>query len=88
MLFKFGKVTSPRCSFCKLHDETIIAPFYGCLIVKAIWNPLKSVLSNNRGGQISLWAPVFQTRNFTCAPDRAREKWVLKTKVYFRSRHN
>ena len=23
MLFKFGKVTSPRCSFCKLHDETI-----------------------------------------------------------------
>ena len=23
MLFKFGKVTTPRCSFCKLHDETI-----------------------------------------------------------------
>ena len=82
MLFKFEKVTSPRCSFCKLHDETIIAPFYGCLIVKAIWNPLKSVLSNNRGGQISLWAPDFRAHNFTCAPDRAREKWVLKTKVY------
>ena len=27
MLFKFGKVTSPRCSFCKLHDETIIHVF-------------------------------------------------------------
>ena len=24
MLLKFGKVTSPRCSFCKLHDETIM----------------------------------------------------------------
>ena len=24
MLFKLGKVTSPRCCFCKLHDETII----------------------------------------------------------------
>ena len=24
MLIKFGKVTSPRCSFCKLNDETIM----------------------------------------------------------------
>ena len=28
MLFKFGKVTSPRCCFCKLHDETIMHLFY------------------------------------------------------------
>ena len=27
MLFKIGKVTSPRCSFCKLHDETIMHLF-------------------------------------------------------------
>ena len=27
MLFKFGKVISPRCSFCKLHDETIMHLF-------------------------------------------------------------
>ena len=27
MLFKFGKVTSPRCSFCKLHDEKIMHIF-------------------------------------------------------------
>ena len=27
MLFKFGKVTSPRCSFCKLHDEAIMHLF-------------------------------------------------------------
>ena len=44
MLFKFGKVTSPRCSFCKLHDETIMPLFYDCLIVKELWNQLKSIL--------------------------------------------
>ena len=27
MLFKFGKVTSPRCSFCKFHYETIMHLF-------------------------------------------------------------
>ena len=27
MLFKFGKVISPRCCFCKLHDETIMHLF-------------------------------------------------------------
>ena len=44
MLFKFGKVTSPRCSFWKLHDETIMHLFYDCLIVKRL---RKSILSNN-----------------------------------------
>ena len=47
MLFNFGKVTSTRCSFCKLHDETIMHLFYDCLIVKELWNQLKSILSNN-----------------------------------------
>ena len=47
MLFKFGEVTFPRCSFCKLHDETIMYLFYGCLTFKELWNQLKSILSNN-----------------------------------------
>ena len=47
MLFNFGKVTSTWCSFCKLHDETIMHLFYDCLIVKELWNQLKSILSNN-----------------------------------------
>ena len=47
MFFKFRKVISPRCSFCKLHEETIIYLFYDYLIVKRIWNQLKSILSNN-----------------------------------------
>ena len=47
MIFKFGKVTSSRCSFCKLHEETIMKLFYDCLIVKKLWNQMKSILSNN-----------------------------------------
>ena len=47
MLFKFGKVISPRCSLCKLHEETIMCLFCDCLIVKRMWNQLKSILSNN-----------------------------------------
>ena len=47
MLFKFGKVTSPRYSFCKLHNETIMHLFYHCLTVQRLWNQLKSILSNN-----------------------------------------
>ena len=34
MLFKFGKVISPRCSFCNLHVETIMHLFYDWLNVK------------------------------------------------------
>ena len=53
MLSKFGKVISPRCLFCKLHDETIMHLFCYCLIVKTIWNQLKSILSNNLNFTIS-----------------------------------
>ena len=47
MLFKFGKVNSPQCFFCKLHEETIMHLFHDCLIVKRISNKLRSILSNN-----------------------------------------
>ena len=47
MLFKFGKVAFPPCSFCKLHNETIMHFFYECSIVKRIRNQLKSILSTN-----------------------------------------
>ena len=47
ILFIFGKLTSPRRYFCKLHEETIMHLFYDCLIAKRIWNQLKSILSNN-----------------------------------------
>ena len=47
MLFKFGKVISPRCSICKLHEETIMHLLNECLILKRIWYQLKYTLSNN-----------------------------------------
>ena len=53
MLFKFEKVTSPQCFFCKLQDETTMHLFYDCLIVKKLWNKLKSILSNNLNFPIS-----------------------------------
>ena len=54
MLFKFGKVISPQCSFGKLHEETIMHLFNDCFIVKRIWNQLISVLSNNINFPISM----------------------------------
>ena len=45
MLLKFGKVTSPRCSFCKLHDETIMDLFYDFTVANRIMNQLKFMLS-------------------------------------------
>ena len=53
MLFKFGNVISPQCSFWKLHEETIMHLFDDCLIIKRIWNQLKSILSNNINFPIS-----------------------------------
>ena len=52
MLFKFGKVISPWCSICKLH-ETIIHISNDCLIVNRIWNQLNSILSSNLNFPIS-----------------------------------
>ena len=53
MLLKYGKVISRPCSFCKLHDEIIVHLFHDCLIVKRIWNQLKSIISNNLNFPIS-----------------------------------
>ena len=52
--FKFGKVTSLWYSLSKLHDEANMHLFYDSLIVKRIWNQLKSVLSNNLTFLISM----------------------------------
>ena len=47
MLVIFGKVISPISSSCKLHKDTIKHLFDDCLIVKRIWNQLKSIPSIN-----------------------------------------
>ena len=73
MLFKFGTVAPPRCFFCKLHDETTTQLFYGCLIVKKLWNQLKSILSNNRIFPIS----TPQSANFGFWDLDAKEHLIL-----------
>ena len=41
-LFKFGKVHSPLCSFCKTEDETVIHLFHNCHKIKEIWKNLRT----------------------------------------------
>ena len=42
---KWDKNVSPKCTFCELHDETVIHVFCQCTIVnKKVWTPLKKWL--------------------------------------------
>ena len=41
MLFKFRKVESPLCSFCKAADETYIHLFYRCRKPSILWRQLQ-----------------------------------------------
>ena len=41
MLFKFGKIYSPLCSFCKMIEETPLHFFYNCIKTKLLWDQLK-----------------------------------------------
>ena len=46
MLFRFGKIDSPLCSFCKMIDETPLHLFYNCIKTKLLWDQLKEFMSN------------------------------------------
>ena len=46
MLFRFGKIDSPLCSFCKMIDETPLHLFYNCTKTKLLWDQLKEFISN------------------------------------------
>ena len=43
-LFKFQKVSSPLCSFCKRDEETVIHLYHACSVIKNIWLQLQSLL--------------------------------------------
>ena len=45
-LFKFGKIDSPRCPFCKMIEETPLPLFYDCIKTKLLWDQLKDFISN------------------------------------------
>ena len=41
MLFRFVKIDSPLCSFCKMIGETPLHLFYNCIKTKLLWDQLK-----------------------------------------------
>ena len=46
MLFTFGKIKTPPCSFCHSCDETNKHMFLECIYVKQLWNHLRLFLMN------------------------------------------
>ena len=48
MLFRFGKIDSPLCSFCKIIEETPLHFFYNCIKTKLLWDQLKDFVSNEK----------------------------------------
>ena len=47
MLFTFGKIKTPLCSFCYSYDEAINHIFLECTCVKQLWNHLRLFLTND-----------------------------------------
>ena len=45
MLFKFRKVESPLCSFCKAEDKTYIHLFHRCRKTSILWRQLQEFFS-------------------------------------------
>ena len=45
MLFKWKKVASPLCSFCKQEDENILHLFSKCCYVKSLWSQLNAKIT-------------------------------------------
>ena len=44
-LFKFGKVHSPLCSYCKIEEETVLHLLQNCVKIKELWNNLREYFS-------------------------------------------
>ena len=47
IVFTFGKIKTPLCSFCHSYDETIKHIFLECICVKQLWNHLRLFLMND-----------------------------------------
>ena len=45
VLFRFAKIVSPLCSFCKMIDESPLHLFYNCTKTKLLWDQLKEFIS-------------------------------------------
>ena len=62
MLFRFGKTPSPLCSFCKLHNETLIQLFSSCNQFISLWIERKLFFSKYI--QLTLLSPHIATFDF------------------------
>ena len=58
MLFRFGKIDSPLCSFCKMIDETPLHLFYNYTKTKLLWDQLQEFISNKT---LSILSPTPQS---------------------------
>ena len=47
VLFTFGIIKTPQCSFCHSYDETINHTFLECICVKKLWIHLRLFLRND-----------------------------------------
>ena len=48
MLFRFGKIDSPLCSFCKMIEETPVHLFYNCMKTKLNIEHLKAIIDKTK----------------------------------------
>ena len=46
ILFRFGKIDSPLCTFCKMIEETPLHLFYNCIKTKLLLDQLKDFTPN------------------------------------------
>ena len=46
-LFKFKKINSPECSFCKCEEETTIHLFHSCRKTQTLWTQISSHLNSH-----------------------------------------
>ena len=56
LLYKMNIVSSPRCYFCFLYNETIEHIFVNCLVVKTFWLSCKKLLAAKYGFDLDVTA--------------------------------
>ena len=54
LLYKIGKVDSPRCNFCQLYDQDTQHLFYHCMVVRNFWFRVVEYLSIEHGLTVNL----------------------------------
>ena len=56
LLYKIGKIESPRCTFCEMYSESIHHLFYDCIISNNVWLSIQDAWKNINDIKINLGA--------------------------------